>query len=1306
MEVVLSQFTKSLTRSGLMTADEVEAFIESLPPDKKPTDGRTLAQELVRHKKLTKFQAQAVYQGKTKGLTLGDYVVLERIGQGGMGQVFKAKHKVMDRVVALKTLPAAATNSKLAVQRFHREVKVAARLSHPNIVTAHDAGESHGLHYLVMECVEGDDLGAAVKQRGRLPASKGIDYIIQAAKGLEYAHSEKVIHRDIKPSNLLLDKKGTVKVLDMGLARLNEAIGPLDQTEQETLTGTGQVMGTIDFMPPEQAENTKKADERSDIYSLGCTLYYILTGQAIYSGDTVVMKILAHRETAIPSLRAELPGVSEQLDAVYQKMVAKKPADRYGSMTEVIAELEKCASPPEDIPETATFEGFSLKGTAASDQTLNLEMPVISPVDEFRRGRPKKVTKVKLEKNHIIYGSVALGVVFVLILLGVVFSMRTPEGTLVIEVNQPDAEISVDDGKVTLKSPSDKEPVQVEVEEGKHTLSITKGGFRTFAREFEITSGGEEVVRVRLVPLEKKVAARPKPVVQSTGGAWALEFGPTKDYVETLVTYDGTHPITLEAYVTVGDNAKQKTYGHVLTNYGEAGGICLQANDTGNRHAWAFAVQRGPHPYYSQGRSRTERPMGKQHVAMVYASAMPTLFVNGQLQETEVDSAYTADGKYGYTGSDSGFCIGGHRIRTSFFNGIIDEVRISNIARYTEDFTPEHRFEPDEHTMALYHFDEGSGDVLHDSSGNGHDGKIVGAKWVKVDEGEGVVADDPNRRVAEWVLGIGGKVKLSVGKEQRQEVERVADLPEGVLSGMGMNILLGNNARIKDSDLANLLATANIHTINLNGSSVSDDGLVYLANLTECVTLTLYRARVTGEGLKNVAKMSKLQHLSLNETRIQDADLTQLAGVITLATLELSGTQITDAGLQHLKMLTNLTELNLTDTKVTAKGVADLQAALPNCTIILDSEGTPDDASMTPSPQPPFAIAPFTPEQAKQHQQAWADYLGLPVELENSIGMKMVLIPPGEYSKGTTQDQVALLVARAETLAMPSWYMEQLATESPPERVALERAFYLSKHEVTVGQFKQFAEAERITTAAELEGGWVRSAATGSFERQPGTHWKAPGYRQSDENPVVFLTRDEGTKFCQWLSRKETRSYLLPTEDQWEYACRVGSEALYGFGDDRDGLSRYAWFASNAQGHPHPVGTKETNPWGLHDMHGNVHEWCREKYLRGGCWQNDADMLRSAYRNVTDGEKCTGLNGFRPVLLIDPNNPPKPTPKPPAESPKSEPTPEPKPTSEMQPEKDEADQTPKISRKLRHTLESHTGEALSAVFHPKGQMGV
>ena len=225
MEVLLGQFKKSLIASGLMSAEEIEAFSNSLPTDNKPKDGAELAKALIRNKKLTKFQAQAIFQGKTKGLIMGDYVILDRIGEGGMGQVYKAKHQVMERIVALKTLPGAAMKSDRAVQRFHREVKVAGRLSHPNIITAYDAREDHGVHYLVMEYVQGSDLAHVVKKEGCLSVKTAVNYIIQAARGLEYAHSRNVIHRDIKPSNLVLDQEGTVKILDMGLARLNEIIG-------------------------------------------------------------------------------------------------------------------------------------------------------------------------------------------------------------------------------------------------------------------------------------------------------------------------------------------------------------------------------------------------------------------------------------------------------------------------------------------------------------------------------------------------------------------------------------------------------------------------------------------------------------------------------------------------------------------------------------------------------------------------------------------------------------------------------------------------------------------------------------------------------------------------------------------------------------------------------------------------------------------------------------------------------------------------------------------------------------------------
>lgn len=288
--------------------------------------------------------------------SLGDYEILERLGSGGMGTVYKAIHRRMKRTVALKVLKPEVSHKPHLLQRFEREVQAAARLSHPNIVTALDAREDNGLHYLITEYVDGCDLEHLIKQQGPLPELLAVDYVLQAAQGLEYAHRQHIIHRDIKPANLLLaqtsnDKgHGVVKILDMGLARLGSA-DSLSEPDSNDLTKTGMVMGTAAYMAPEQARNTKQADERSDIYSLGCTLYYLLTGHTAYDGETVIDTILAHLNEPIPSL-AKLT-ISPQVDAVFRRMVAKDPGERYGSMTEVVADLQKLKALP--LPATPTI---------------------------------------------------------------------------------------------------------------------------------------------------------------------------------------------------------------------------------------------------------------------------------------------------------------------------------------------------------------------------------------------------------------------------------------------------------------------------------------------------------------------------------------------------------------------------------------------------------------------------------------------------------------------------------------------------------------------------------------------------------------------------------------------------------------------------------------------------------------------------------------------------------------------------------------------------------------------------------------
>jgi serine/threonine protein kinase len=355
MAIPIEQCIVRLSESGLMSAGEIFAFQDGLPPAERPGDVQTLAARLVQAGKLTKFQAQAIYQGKTKGLVIGEYVVLDKLGEGGVGVVLKARHRRMDRLVAIKVLSAAAIKQAGSVGRFQREVKAAAKLSHPNIVAAFDAGEHQGMHYLVTEYVDGKDLAATVKEHGPLGVREAVGCIVQAARGLEYAHRQGIVHRDIKPANLLLDKEGTVKILDMGLARIAgpDAVpgGP------ERLTTTGQVMGTCDYMAPEQSLDTHQADARADIYSLGCTLYRLLTGHPPYRAETFAKLFLMHLEAPIPSLCAARPEVPEALDAVYARMVAKKPEDRYQSMGEVLEALTPLAEGSDSLALPGRSEG-------------------------------------------------------------------------------------------------------------------------------------------------------------------------------------------------------------------------------------------------------------------------------------------------------------------------------------------------------------------------------------------------------------------------------------------------------------------------------------------------------------------------------------------------------------------------------------------------------------------------------------------------------------------------------------------------------------------------------------------------------------------------------------------------------------------------------------------------------------------------------------------------------------------------------------------------------------------------------------
>lgn len=342
------EFIANLADAKLLSDDELARISAD-----ESADAMKLADDLVTSGALTPFQLDAITSGRLSDLKLGNYDLLAKLGAGGMGTVFKARHRKLKRVAAIKVLSAHLCTDTAFVSRFQREVETVARLGHPNVVMAYDADEAEMGHFLVMEFVDGRDLASEVEKAGKVSVSRAADYIIQAARGLAYAHTQGIVHRDVKPHNLLLDRSGLVKVTDLGLARLNSAA----TAGAGGLTQAGGILGTVDYMAPEQAVDSAAIDARADIYGLGCTLYFLLAGTPPYTGPTLVSVLLKHRDAAVPLLRRVRPDVPAELEAVCARMMAKAVGDRYQTMSEVIAALEPFAPAGVGMPTPAPVAG-------------------------------------------------------------------------------------------------------------------------------------------------------------------------------------------------------------------------------------------------------------------------------------------------------------------------------------------------------------------------------------------------------------------------------------------------------------------------------------------------------------------------------------------------------------------------------------------------------------------------------------------------------------------------------------------------------------------------------------------------------------------------------------------------------------------------------------------------------------------------------------------------------------------------------------------------------------------------------------
>ena len=808
---------------------------------------------------------------------LRDYELQQKLGAGSMGVVYKALHTRLKRSVAIKTLPPNSMHRPETISRFHREMEAIGQLDDPHIVRAHDAGEVDGTHYLVMEYVDGLDLRVLQERVGPLSIPDACEIVRQAALGLQSAAKAGLVHRDLKPSNLMLTRSGTVKILDLGLAHISK-----ESDESAELTSTGQIMGTFDYLAPEQATDTKNIDVRADIYSLGCTLFKLLTGRVPYARDqprTSYQRIRAHLEEPIPSIATIRTEIPPELEALLTQMLAKQPAERIQSPKDLEQQLANFSGGhdlPALIAAAGTTTNAEVDTAGASGETFtyasgvvaaeNSEakqpaLPVASDVNTLVGRTPRPSKRDRTDGRGVrptLVAAIALTLLSIVIAYfsGLIFTVKTDGGTIVLECDPAalqDAKIEVNGQEVQLTLTGDNQPVTIGVDQRRGQLRISKAGFKIFQEKFEIALGdNQQAIQVRLEPLQ------PRTMPQQTDphralAEWVIELGGSVDAIRGEEV----------------DRMIAKVQNLPASSFTVQGVHIIDVADFGDPQLVQFAKLCRTAIGISQldllGTSVTDA--GLQHLRGL---EIPRLGIVGR------------------SVSDAGLPA-------------LREIRgLTYLSLSSTSVTS-----------------EGMKSVV----------ELQGLVFLNL-----------------FSTGIDDEALLELRRLRNLRtlvltLTKVTDAGmESLAAHQNLMVLHLINCEVGDSGMAHVRTLTNLTYLNLQGTKVTDAGLRSLAPLRKLKYLALNFCDVSDTSLSQIGEWfpDLEDELSIQGTKAEDGALRSIGRLRKLKVLRTDRTRITDAGLKHLENLTQLELLHLQNTQVTEAAVQRLHAAIPQCRIEWD----------------------------------------------------------------------------------------------------------------------------------------------------------------------------------------------------------------------------------------------------------------------------------------------------------------------------------------------------------------------------------